>query len=82
MPKITEAKISLIKDLYIIENKSLAEIARQTGVSRPSVRKILRKEKIRNVTKKDCDFSSSINFTLFDKINDEKSAYFFRFNVS
>jgi intein/homing endonuclease len=76
MPAITKKQQALVTNLYINKCTNLAEIARRTKLSRPTVRKILRQEGLRDVKKSDIDNSAYLNKNMFDAINDEASAYF------
>lgn len=76
MPSVTDEQKTTITNLYINKCTNLAEIARITNVSRPTVRKILRQAGLRDVKKHDVDNSSYLNELLFDAINNEASAYF------
>jgi len=76
MPKISNEAKKHITDLYTNQCTNLAEIARISGVSRPTVRKVLRSAGLRQIYKEDIDNSAYLNEEFFNAINDENSAYF------
>jgi len=76
MPAVTEKQKALVTNLYIKKCTNLAEIARRTNLSRPTIRKILRQSGLRNVKKSDIDNSAFLNDKLFANIDNEASAYF------
>jgi intein-encoded DNA endonuclease-like protein len=80
MAQISEDKKQHIITLYTNQctndSINLAQISRESGVCRPTVRKILRQAGLRNVKKEDVDNSRFLNKEMFKAIDNEASAYF------
>lgn len=72
---ISKNKEQIIIELYNNKN-SINTIEKIEHISRPTIRKILRKNNIRNVYKQDIDHSAFIKTDFFDEINTEEKAYF------
>lgn len=72
---ISEQKKQIIINSYN-NGKSINSIEMIEKVSRPTIRKILRKANVRKVYKKDIDKSHTINSNYFENIDSEEKAYF------
>lgn len=75
MSIITPEKITNIITLYN-NGHTIRDIKIIEKISRPTIRKILRINNLRDVKKKDVDHSDTLNLNFFDKIDTEEKAYY------